>query len=289
MKKLIVFLIFSVFINIAISCSSSEKNDKFELSPTSGIISNESAAVNDETAALEEGKSKQEQNAVTIMPEQRKLIKTGQMKFETDNMDETRARINQAVSKHNAYISNEQAGTEYDRVTNTLVIRVNAQNFDNLVNDIGNGVEKFDTKTIDVNDVTEEYVDIQSRLKTKKELENRYLELLKKAVKVSEMLEIEQQIGYLRTEIESIEGRMRYMNDRIEFSTLTVTFYKKTEIHKTKYSSLFARGFMNGINALIWFFIGLVNIWPFILLTFVTIWLIRRHIRRKRNKKNLMQ
>lgn len=289
MKKLIALLIFSVFINIIISCSSSVKNDYTESSPASGTLSSEPASPKDEAVAIEEGKSFQEQKEMNVEPDQRKLIKTGQLKFETDNLDETRARINQAVSKYKAYISNEQSGTEYDRLSYTLVIRVDAQNFDKLVNDIGSGVEKFDIKSIDVNDVTEEYVDIQIRLKTKKELENRYLELLKKAGKVSDMLEIEQQIGYLRTEIESIEGRMRYMNDRIELSTLTVTYYKKTEVHSTKFSALFSKGFMNGINALIWFFVGLVNIWPFILITFVTIWLIRRHIRRKRNKKNLMQ
>ena len=73
---------------------------------------------------------------------------------------------------------------------------------------------------IDSQDVTEEYIDITARLKTKKELEARYLELLKKANKVEEIVSIEKEIGNLRSDIESIEGRLRYINNAVAYSTL---------------------------------------------------------------------
>lgn len=300
MKKILVLLASVLLIFVVTSCSQAHKEDgdvgydETTLAETTADYASSPAIAQNEkdAGASDQSGYKGDANSSDvkeIISEQRKLIKNGTIAFETKDIGDTKARIDRAVVAHKAYVSNEQVFEEYERTNHMLVIRVDSKNFDKLVNDICNGVEKFDTKTIDVNDVTEEYLDVQARLKTKKELEARYLELLKKATRVGEILEIEQQISYLRSEIESTEGRLRYMNDRIDFSTLTVTFYKKSDTRKTGFGELFAKGFMNGINALIWFFVGLVNIWPFILIVLVTIWLIRRHIRRKRNKKQQAQ
>ena len=51
------------------------------------------------------------------------------------------------------------------------------------------------------------------------------MKILESATTVSDMLEIEQQLGYLRSDIESIEGRLRYLKDQVRFSTLTIKFY----------------------------------------------------------------
>lgn len=60
-----------------------------------------------------------------------------------------------------------------------------------LLIDATKGVDKFDHKNIEVKDVTEEFLDVKARLKTKKELEDRYIDLLKKANNIKEILEIE--------------------------------------------------------------------------------------------------
>ena len=72
----------------------------------------------------------------------------------------------------------------------TLVIKIPAKQFDIFISDATKGIEKFDTKDIQVKDVTEEFVDIQAHLKTKRELEQPYLKLLERANKVTEILEI---------------------------------------------------------------------------------------------------
>jgi len=280
MKKITFYFILaiSVFSFFIVSCSSADKNEY-----------KEESAVYDNVSANESTSGTKESNEIdveTVITEQRKLIKTGDIMFETVSLEETRTIIDKAVTKHKAYISNEQSQTQTDRIVNTLVIRVNTENFDKLLGEICTGVEFFDKRVIDVNDVTEEYLDIQARLKTKKELENRYLELLKKANKVSEILEIEKQISYLRTEIESIEGRLNYLKNRIEFSTLTLTYYVKTKNYKTTYSEKFSDGFSNGVKALIWFFIILVNLWPFLLITAFVLWYIRWRIKKKKQKQS---
>jgi len=212
---------------------------------------------------------------------ERKLIKEGRVEFETDNISSTRKLIFESIEKYKGYTSSDQEYKSIGRVSNTIVIRVPAKNFDLLLNDATKGITKFDSKNIEVKDVTEEFLDIQARLKTKKELENRYLELLKKANSVTEILEVEKQIGQLRSEIESIEGRLNYLKSKVSLSTLTLTFYQSIP-NETEFGNKFKIGFKNGWDNLIWFFVFLTNIWPFILIGIGLIFGIKMWRKRKK-------
>ena len=107
----------------------------------------------------------------TFKAVERKLIKEGRIEFETDNINWTRKTIFEAVKKFNGYVSSDQQYKSPGRKGNTVIIRVPADNFDSLLSDATQGVEKFESKEINVKDVTEEFLDIHARLKTKKELE----------------------------------------------------------------------------------------------------------------------
>jgi len=206
---------------------------------------------------------------------ERKLIKNGNLSFETDNLPATRQKVLYAVKANSGYISDDQETRSDDRISHTLQVRVPAAHFDTLLNTITKGVSHFDYKQINVSDVTEEFIDVSARVKAKKEMETRYLALLKQAKTVSNMLEIERELGNIRAEIESIEGRLRYLTDQVAYSTLSVTYYEK--IHsQTAFGKHFREGFRNGWNNLVWFFIGIVNLWPFLLLAGIGIWLFRR-------------
>jgi hypothetical protein len=76
---------------------------------------------------------------------------------------------------------------------------------------------------------------------------------------------VEKQIGQLRSDIESIEGRLNYLQNRVSFSTLSMTFYESTK-GESEFSQKFKNGFKNGWENLIWLFVGLTNIWPLILI-----------------------
>lgn len=193
------------------------------------------------------------------------MIKDGKVKFETDDINLTRRLIFESIEKYNGYISSDNEYNSVGQISNTIIIRVPAKNFDLLLSDATKGVAKFDSKDIEVKDVTEEFLDIEARLKTKKELENRYLEILKKANSVTEMLEVEEQIGQLRSEIESIEGRLKYLESKISFSTLTMSIYQNIS-DETRLANDFKNGFINGWNILIWSLTFLINIWPLILI-----------------------
>lgn len=201
---------------------------------------------------------------------ERKLIKEGTVAFETDDIKSTRKLIFESIEKHKGYTASDKEYKSIGQISNTIIMRVPAKNFDLLLHDATKGVTNFDSKIIEIKDVTEEFLDVQARLKTKKELEKRYLELLKKANSVIEILEVEKQIGQLRSEIESIEGRLKYLESNVSFSTLTMTFYQ-TVSNETKFGNKFKDGFKNGWDNLIWFFVFLTNIWTFILMGIILI------------------
>jgi hypothetical protein len=209
-----------------------------------------------------------------------KLIKEGRIEFETDNLSSTRKTIFKSVDKYKGYVSSDQEYKSPGRMSNTVIIRIPSDNFDNFLIDATQGVDKFDSKEINVNDVTEEFLDIQARFKTKKELESRYSDLLKQAKNVTEMLEIEKQIGQLRSEIESIEGRLKYLQHKVSFATLTMTFYERIP-NQTEFGQKFKIGFNNGWENLIWFFVVLTNIWPFLIIGLGLILGIRIYRRKK--------
>jgi hypothetical protein len=218
----------------------------------------------------------------------RKIIKKGEISFETEDIDKTKSSIVQTVRELSGYIAEDNVVNHSHRIEHWLAIRVPADKFDLLLENISEGVDKFDQKNINTLDVTEEYIDVQSRIKTKKELQTRYTELLQQATNVDEMLTIEREIGKLQTEIESAEGRMRYLNDRIAFSTLAVIFYQTLimpEASKFSFYSEFMTGIKTGWELFLWFIIGLSYLWVYIIIVIIAITC--SLVRRKMKKKNI--
>lgn len=211
---------------------------------------------------------------------EQKLIKRGDIEFETDDLVATRKNILQATKKSQGYVTSDREFTSESQKNNTLVVRIPAKNFDSFLATVTKEVQRFDRKSITVEDVTEEFLDVQARLKTKKELEQRYLVLLKQAKNMKEMLAIEKEMAKLRGEIESVEGRLKYLQNQVSFSTVTITFYKMVSA-PIGFGKKFIMGFKNGWHNFIWFFVFVTNIWPFIFIAGFLIFVI---IRRKRNQ-----
>ncbi len=215
-----------------------------------------------------------------------KIIKTGDIRFQSDDLDATYQQLIAAVKKCNATIQNDSEGKNYEELFRNIIVRVPSQNFDVFLKEISKGVNYFDKKEISSQDVTEEYIDIDARLKAKKVLENRYLELLKKANKVSEMLEIETQLSAIREEIEAKEGQLRYMQSRISMSTITVEFYKPVAQESgatISYGSKIGNALKSGFNGISSFFIGLIELWPFIVILVAVFFFIRKRFKKKRS------
>ena len=235
----------------------------------------------EETSLYDKSEAPENQEEKNI---EQKIIKTGDIRFETNDLSATYTQMVTAVKKHKAIIQNDTEGKEYGSIFRKIIVRVPSKNFDVFLGDISKGVAYFDNKEIASQDVTEEYIDIDARLKAKKVLEARYFDLLKKANKVSEMLEIEAQLSAIREEIEAKEGQLRYMQSQISMSTITIQFYKTVADEggaTISYGSKIWNAITSGFNSISSFFIGLLSIWPFLLIVAVFVYFIKKRFKKK--------
>ncbi len=195
----------------------------------------------------------------------RRVIHEGELRFETSDQKATRIEILSLVKTHQGYLAEDREQRSSNSLEQTMTIRVPSEQFDGLLAGVSAGVTHFDKREIRALDVTAEFVDIEARLKTKKETESRCRELLTQAKSVEEILKIEEQIDKLRADIESTEGRLRLMRDRESFSTLAVSFYESTTLSAGFWHRV--RGnFMLGWQTVVEFTIAIVVLWPLMFL-----------------------
>jgi hypothetical protein len=210
---------------------------------------------------------------------ERMLIKNGTLNFSVTDIEESKKEIEKICKEFNGYIASEEQQRYDHRVEYEQVLRVPATRFEPFVKVIEGLGLKVDARNITSQDVTEEFIDVEARLKTKKELDARYHQLLAKAKNVTEMLAIEEQIGAVRSEIESMEGRLNFLKNQVGFSTLTINYYQ-TLVTDYGFGSKLVSAFVIGWTGLLEFFIGIISAWPFIIILGVGLWGLIRWSRR---------
>lgn len=150
------------------------------------------------------------------------LIKTGSLNFMVKDFDTAYQSIKTKIQNHNGYITSENS--RGSKNTN-LVIKVPVSDFHQLLELIEKEADQeyLVTKSVNSQDVTAEFIDVESRIKSKKAIETRYLEILTKARTVTAILKVEKELGKIRTEIEQAEGRLKYLRNRSNYSTISLT------------------------------------------------------------------
>lgn len=245
------------------------------------------------------------------------IIRNASVKALVGNVEAATSNIESQVSRLGGYVSSAQLqkrkagedrqGFSADSIRirtryimeNTLAIRVPARQFEALMSGINGLAEHIDYSNVSAKDVGQEFVDLQARLKTKKEVEKRYIDLLrKKASNLEELLAAEEKIRVLREEIEAKEGRLRYLQNRIAYSTISLSLYEKETIVNSvvandKYSApKQAPGFLDdlaqalgrGWSLILGLIVALAHIWPLMLIG-VGIWLFVRYQRLRKQAK----
>lgn len=276
MKILISYLSLLTF---PLMCSQGGNSENYSIESNENVMYN---IVEDETS-LSMKPSFITNNSGEIS-ENTKIIKTANLRFSTSNIDESYDLVKSSIIKYKAIIQNDNTGNDYISIYRNVTIRVPNQYFDAFINDLSKGVSYFDRKEISAQDVSEEFVDLKARLKAKQTLEKRYLELLSKANKVSEILEIEKELASIREEIEAKQGRLQYLENRVAMSTIMIEMYtEKAQGTGTtiSYGSKMWNAIKSGFNTLSSFFLGILHIWPFILILAFVFFFVRRKLSRK--------
>jgi len=153
---------------------------------------------------------------------EQKLIRTADMSIEVDDYNDTRKELNTIFRKFSAQLSQEREQSLDYRIENQLVIRVKPVLLDSLIEAIGLIASDIDHKNITSEDVTRQYVDLESRLASKRAVIAQYQELLKSAKKISDILDINEKLNAVIEEIESVEAQLRTLRDQVQLSTLTL-------------------------------------------------------------------
>ena len=216
----------------------------------------------------------------------KKIIKNGEIEIQVGDIKKAQNQTSEIVKQNNAYIQTERFNnTDVDERL-LLTIRVPHKNFDGLINSFSNGIGSVLSKSISSDDVTEEYTDVSIKLGNKKIYLEKYRDMLRSAKTTKDMLEIQENIRELEDEIDIAEGRLRFIDDRVNYSTLNLVLYKEkvrsSTTSKIGFGSRFGDSFTEGWNSFVAFFLGIISLWPFFLLIPFAILIWRKWRNRKK-------
>lgn len=213
----------------------------------------------------------------------RKIIYTAEARMRVDSLEDALARINRIVELTGGFLSNQEMRDDTYRKTATLTLRLPVNNFTGSVNrilEIGNFLE---SQSLNSMDVSTEWLDLESRLATKREVRDRYIDILRKrAKKVEDILAAEDKIRRITEEIEAKEGRLRYLRDQVSMSTFTLSIYETQEVREVPptYVRHFGHEIMdalgNGLYIIKGLLLGVLSIWPLLLLVVPVVWVYRK-------------
>ena len=235
----------------------------------SGIVGN----LSDTIAAPQEGPGKAKQNQQTPLIKQdwdKKIIKTANLNLEVKDYNAYNSSLREKLKQFGGYIAQEEQSQSEYKIENILTIKIPVDQFDDAVNSISSNVKELNEKKITSEDVTMEVIDTRSRLETKKQVRLRYLDLLKQARNMEEILSVQSEINGIQEQIESAAGRMEYLQHSSSFSTIHLTFYKvlngaAIDSDKPTFSTRITNAFRFGWNWIGELSIGIVSIWPLLL------------------------
>lgn len=220
-------------------------------------------------------------------PIDQKVIKTATLDIVVDEVEQAVSKITNQASAFSGFVQNSSmsettTGIKYAN----LVIRVPATNFDKMITSIKDLAKLVQRENINGQEVTQEYVDLQSSLTHNLAVEAQYLELLKRAQKVEEIIAVRDKLDQVQAEIESIKGRIRYLDNQTEMSTIAINItsevkvtlpaekWQPWEVVKQSAQKLIV-SLQNFVSFLIVLLFSLIAILPYLILIVLVILVIR--------------
>ncbi len=283
-KTVFKILILILFIGPFNACSESDIY-KEEVKVSAVDVSEEYEAI--DKKQLDDLQSDVSTNKV---PKDLKIIKSANSRYKVKDVKKAANDIKRMAVTYNAYISDLRFENDQFKKEMRFTIKIPAMYFDSMMDSVDVVSEFTDYENITTKDVTEEYVDLQSRLSTKIEVKERYELILRKNVRtVEDILATEDKLRVIQEEIESAQGRLNYLTSKVAYSTLQIDLYEavnfkaepmvynKSVWSKTKEGLVFGWGLIEAI------FVGIIYIWPLVLVVAFVIGFVR--YRMKRNKK----
>jgi hypothetical protein len=213
-------------------------------------------------------------------PDGRMLVYNGAIEFEVDSALRARDAIKKIVEGLGGYVLSERQD-DYGggNVHFTQSIRIPSEATEEVVRRIEGLAGKIKAKRMSAIDVTEEFIDIGSRVRTKKKAEARYQEIIKEAKTVEDIIKIEDKIAIVRGEIESMEGRLKYLENQVALATLDIEFYEPGGGAVAGFGYKVVSSLKNGWEGLLVCIATIANIWPILVMSALG-WIYRRRVKK---------
>ena len=184
--------------------------------------------------------------AVQAASIERKIIRNAELSIELDSPTDGQRKISTIAESLGGFVvtsdlkQSESGSQSTSNTTVTVTVRVPAMQFASALEKIRGIGGRVKQEKISGQDVTEEYIDLEARIRTKRALEAQFLEIMKQARKVSDALEVQSQLAEVRTEIERLEGRRRFLENQSALSTITITLQTSAPVVTATTSSFFS-------------------------------------------------
>lgn len=287
------FLFLALFLFTALSCQNASKEggyeDNFQMKEE---FDAEPLQEDAPPPSFEKPVQPQSDPKNETVPIPRQIIKTAEYRIKVKNVEKSSRSINALAEEFGGFVSSSELTNSSYEITNNITIRVPAGQFDSLLNAIGGEAVFTNYRRISSQDVTEEFVDIETRLKTKKEVRDRYEEILRKKAKtVEEVLKAEELIRVIQEEIEAKEGRLRYLRNQVAMSTIHLEIYQEIEyraepaVYRKSFGSKLLNALENGWELVQVLVLGFISIWPLVLIGGLIVWKwgwVKNRVRRKK-------
>ena len=250
-KILILLLTFLIF-----SCSSESETGGFSESKMS--ISPEMAMMEDVRISTP---------PTLLGNEEKKIQRNANISIEVKNLDESISKLNEIILLLNAEIvSSNKGGMDFGQPYANIRIRVLSGNLDSAINEFKKLSTKIISENIYTNDVTEEFIDTEARLKIMKSTEDRFNSLLLKSETVEEIIQVEKELMRIRGDIESLEGRLNYLSKTTDTSEINLNLNEQIPItgESWKINDSFTSALQNLSSFAKWLADFIINIIVFI-------------------------
>ena len=221
----------------------------------------------------------------------KKIIKTASINLEVKNYKSFSGIMRDNIKKFGGYTAQEeQSQTDY-KIENTVSIKVPVDQFDNLAAELTKGEDKIIEKKITSEDVTSDIVDTKSRVEAKKQVRLRYLDLLKQARNMQDILNVQNEINSIQEDIETAAGRIEYLSHSSAYSTINLTYFQVLDASakdtaEPSFGTKVWQSFRNGWNWIGDVLVGIISIWPLLFLGFACWFAYKKWLGGKMQKRN---
>ncbi len=229
----------------------------------------------------------------------RKIIRNAELSLETEQPEEAQKRVAAIAESKGGFVVESQQSSSDIRVSNRdivfMSVRVPSERFVETLAEIRAASGRVISETIKGEDVTEEFIDIEARLKAKRALEQQFMEIMKRANTVDDALSVQTQLADVRGEIEKIEGRMRFLQNQASLSTIKLriqtaaVFSANSAGFGYRLSDSFGRGLDVALNFILGLVTFVVGVLPFAIVFGIPGFLISRYLWRKQKRPMTVQ